>query len=464
MDYKLSPLEIPKDNPFQYDALDRKASVESLTSLINELQGPFVLSIDSPWGTGKTTFIQMWKTYLETQSFVCLYFNSWEADFSTDPLVAFLGEIDNFANITDSGNDEFKNAFDTTKRIATILAKRALPVAGKIATAGLLDIDAFYEKSVAGLVSNVIADAVDAYTAERELISCFHKSLSEAIDKLATEGKKDQIIIFVDEIDRCRPTFAIELLERIKHLFNVSNVIFIISVDKQQLNVSLGAIYGKGINTNEYLRRFIDLEYSLPKANTEAFTNYLYGGFNLDNFFQERNHQNLRNEQTDLVKVFNLLSSLLELSLRAREQCFTRIRVAMMTTPPDKYFHPMLLSALVILKAAAPEVYRKYALDNGSAKEVLDYLHSIPGGSAFLKSHVGTVTESYLIASNRNGRDNMPEYQNYRDIVNNQEIDEDQKEIPRKILSIIDELEMRNMMPQLSYVINKIELAAQFNR
>lgn len=139
MDFKLKSLEVPKDNPFKYDALDRKTSVESLTLLVNELNGPFVLAIDSPWGTGKTTFIEIWKAYLESNHYICIYFNAWETDFAIDPLVAFLGEIDNFVKSTAPGNTEFEVAFDKTKKIATSIAKRALPVVGKIVTAGLLD-------------------------------------------------------------------------------------------------------------------------------------------------------------------------------------------------------------------------------------------------------------------------------------------------------------------------------------
>lgn len=464
MEYKLAPLIVPDENPFQNDALNRRGSIESLTTLVSELNGPFVLAIDSPWGTGKTTFIRMWKKHLESQNFVCLYFNAWESDFTTDPLVAFLGEIDRFSSATNVENEQFKSAFDKTKRIATLLAKRALPVAGKIATVGLLDIDAFSEKAVADFVSNVVKDAVDAYTAERDLILKFHESLSEAVEKLAAEDKKDHLIIFVDEIDRCRPTFAIELLERIKHLFNVPNVIFVLSTDKEQLNVSLGAVYGAGINSNEYLRRFIDLEYSLPKPDSEAFTKYLYNNFNFDEFFRERNHGELRYEQENLVRVFKNLSELLNLSLRAREQCFTRIRVGMMSTPNNYYFHPMLLVTLVILKAAAPEIYKEYVLGGGMASEVIAFLQSIPGGKEFLESHSGTVAECYLIAAKKNRRNEMPELQKYQDIINDGGVPEEMKERPNRIFRIIQEMNLRDNTPSLSYVVNKIELAAQFDR
>jgi predicted KAP-like P-loop ATPase len=261
MKYKLAPIEIPTDDPFQFDALDRRPSVEALSLLIDELQGPFVLAIDSPWGTGKTIFVQLLQSVLKGKGFTCLYFNSWETDFSTDPMVAFLGELGKLVANDIKKESGFTKHFQKAKKIATLLAKKAIPVAGKVVTAGVLDLESFTEKTIADYVSSSISDAVDAYAAERSLIDEFHTSLSQAIAKLNEEGKKPQVIIFVDELDRCRPTYAVDLLERIKHLFNINNVIFVISLDKQQLHVSLGAVYGRDINSEEYLRRFIDLEY-----------------------------------------------------------------------------------------------------------------------------------------------------------------------------------------------------------
>ncbi len=465
MDFKLLPLEIPSNEPFRYDALNRESSIEFLTSLVEELKGPFVLAIDSPWGTGKTTFINMWKAHLELDNYICIYFNSWESDFTADPLIAFLGEIENFVKKIDPVNTEFSHSFDKAKKIATSLTKRALPVAGKILMAGLLDSDDFSERSLADLTSDVVKDAVDDYVATKNLNKKFHESLSNAIEKLSTDNKdgktrKNKIIIFVDEIDRCRPTFAIELLERIKHLFNVSNVIFILSVDKQQLNTSLAAVYGTGINAEEYLRRFIDLEFLLPKANTERFTEYLYKGFNFDNFFQNRNILG-GNEKDNLIKLFNSLSNLLDLSLRAREQCFTRIRVGMMTTPDNFFFYPILLVTLVILKTVVSGIYKKYVSDDGTATDVLDYLRFLPGGNIFLNEDLGMVVESYLIAAKN---DRNVEFNQYQEKIEDPNLELEKKARPQRIVNIIYQLRQSNAVPSLKDVINKIDLITQFDK
>jgi predicted AAA+ superfamily ATPase len=91
--FKPPVLEIPADAPFKHDLLEREQSAEVLTQFVSRLDEPFVLAIDSPWGSGKTTFLKMWLRSLQNRGFPCLYFNAWQNDFSDSPLVSLIGEI-----------------------------------------------------------------------------------------------------------------------------------------------------------------------------------------------------------------------------------------------------------------------------------------------------------------------------------------------------------------------------------
>ncbi len=464
MKYKLAPLEIPTDDPFRFDALNRRPSVEAVSLLIDELQGPFVLAIDSPWGTGKTTFVQLLMSVLKSKGYACLYFNAWATDFSTDPMVTFLGELGTLVSNEIKNEAAVVKHFQKAKKIATLLAKKAIPVAGKVATGGILNLDSFTEKSIAEYVASSLTDAVDAYAAERGLINDFRTSLGEAIAKLNEEGKKTKIVIFVDELDRCRPTYAVDLLERIKHLFNIDNVIFVVSLDKQQLHTSLGAVYGQGIESDEYLRRFIDLEYLLPRPDAEAFTNSLFNRFEFTKFFEKRTHAEFSYDSKNFVRAFVALSDIFNLSLRAREKCFTRIRVAMMTTQENHYFFPHLLVILTVLRVGAPAAYRRYALEDGSAKELVEHLKEINGGVEMLDSHFGTVTEANLIAVKSHFHDRSAELQEYEAISKDASRPAPERERADKIVKIVSDMSFRDKNPSLSYLVNKLELAAQFKR
>ena len=102
----------------------------------------------------------------------------------------------------------------------------------------------------------------------------------------ATKGDKP-IIFIIDELDRCRPSYAVELLEQVKHFFSVSGIVFVLSIDKVQLGHAVRGVYGNDrINADEYLRRFIDIEYSIPVPDKNYFEIFLRLLWILDDFFE----------------------------------------------------------------------------------------------------------------------------------------------------------------------------------
>lgn len=463
MEFRLGPLDIPSDQPFRFDRLNREESVATLVTLVQKLAGPYVIAVDSPWGTGKTTFLRLLKAVLEANGSDCLYFDAWKTDFSPDPLIAFLGEINDNLPGNAKDNANFNRFFDNAKRIASALAMRAIPVAGKIATAGILDLDEFTEKTISELVGAQLSDVIDSYTAEKRLITSFRENLSAALNSIDTTYASRKLVIVVDEVDRCKPTYAIQLLERIKHLFDLENVIFIIALDKQQLGVSLGAVYGSRIDADEYLRRFFDLEYSLPSADSSEFTQCLYERFGFDDFFDARTHNELRHEKKHLLETFAVLSGLFELSLRAREQCFSRIRIALLLTEQNHFLYPILITTLAILRIANPSLYRGFAFGRTTSTEVIDFLASKPGGSELLNGDFGAVIEAYLILAKAAPYEDPAELAKYRSLVSDSSISNEARVRASKVLDILNHISTRTR-PRLEYVVSKLELAARFNK
>jgi hypothetical protein len=204
------------------------------------------------------------------------------------------------------------------------------------------------------------------------------------------------------------------------------------------------------------------MPYTLLKPDAGAFTRNLFSRFGFDEFFAPRTHSALINEKDNLVKAFVALSEIFGLSLRAREQCFTRIRVAMMMTPENYFLFPHLLTTLAVLRVGAPAVYRRYALEGGSAKEVVEDLKTIKGGQKLLDTHFGAVTEAYLIAAKLQWRGNSEELQEYVKIKDDGSRSEQERERADKIVNIVSHISSRDEQPSLSYVVNKLEIAAQF--
>lgn len=91
-------IKINEENPFEHDKLWRKSEIESLTNLFELVDNQMVLAINSPWRTGKTTFLRIWESFLKSNDelkskYEVIYFNAWENDDCLDPLVSIMGEM-----------------------------------------------------------------------------------------------------------------------------------------------------------------------------------------------------------------------------------------------------------------------------------------------------------------------------------------------------------------------------------
>mgnify|MGYP000911041776 CR=1 FL=1 len=402
MKYRLPELEVPTDNPFQHDALERKPLVEFLASLIGRLEGPFVLALDSPWGTGKTTIVKMLQAKLTMDQYQCVYFNAWRVDYVTDPLVALVSALDDIHLTDDGAESVFREHLKTAKKITSAVAKRAVVASVKAATLGILDIEEDLEKIAADAAGEVAGNLVDVFQREKQALEKFRVEVEKAIKQLKAAGKKESLVFFIDELDRCRPTFAIEMLERIKHLFDVPNIVFVLSVDKSQLEASTAAVYGEKINAPEYLRRFIDIEYALPLPKGKKFTEALFARFNLDDVFAKRTHTELRYDRQQFIDFFTLIADAAQISLRARERCLTRLVVVMDQTPENHYLFPPMVALLIVIRASKPDLFAALRSGFATAAEVMAYLKELPGGNEVVADRDGAILEMGLLLADEN--------------------------------------------------------------
>jgi hypothetical protein len=329
---KTDDIEISNENPFLNCKLERKPIADNLTKIIEgtNCKKGFVFGIDSPWGTGKTTFIKMWEKQLKLEKsddVFTIYFNAWENDFHGDVLPALIGELDK--HLDDIENVEKKDLVKVTKSIIGDLAVNLV----KSKTLGILDLKKFYNE-LEGSEKRELFNQYQKYQGIKENIQ---KDLVKIKEKL----KIKKVIFFIDELDRCRPDYAIETLEKIKHLFEVEGYIFILSLDKEQLSHSVSTIYGNGMDSEGYLRRFIDLDYSLPNPSKENYLNYL----------MEKHHLNENIENTKYFwEVIGNFAKMEDISLRDLEKLFYRIKLILPLTSfyngTNDPFNTMILSSI----------------------------------------------------------------------------------------------------------------------
>ncbi len=264
-------IEIQNDEGFSQkaDIFARKEFGERLANLVEKSNGNIVIALDAKWGEGKSTFIKMWQGYIEHQrenKIKSIYFDAFANDYQKDPFLTLAAELYELVkNKTTQKKEEFtRKAGNAVKS----LARGAIRIAVRAGSGGLLDgsiVDSA-EKDISTLlaeqVDGIIADKLQNITHDKLALSEFREYLNELS---VEEGYP--IVFIIDELDRCRPDFALELVEQIKHLFSVPGITFLLVVNREQLQESIKSRYGNGVEATLYLQKFVNLWISLPRKS-----------------------------------------------------------------------------------------------------------------------------------------------------------------------------------------------------
>lgn len=354
---KHNEIEIEAGNPFGKCQLDRKKYADVLTNIISTYANGFVLAINNKWGTGKTTFIRMWEQDLKYNGFQTVLFNAWENDFENNALTALMGELKTLTK-KDEVNPHFENAL----KKAAVFTKNLAPVLVKAVVKKYVGVP--YEdlaEGVANSIGDIFERDVNEYADKKKSIKEFRASLS----KFITDTWDEKPIVFIiDELDRCRPDYAVSILEQIKHFFSIPNIVFVLSIDKEQLGHAVRGVYGsESIDADEYLRRFIDIEYSIPEPDIERFVKYLYNYYVFDTFFKDSNrlkYQIFEKDGRDFIEIITFFFKNKKLTLRQQEKIFAHCRLTLRSFQDNMYVFPQLYVFLIFMKFYNNDKYIKF--------------------------------------------------------------------------------------------------------
>lgn len=338
------------------------------TFLINkyrkESSVPFVLNIDSNWGHGKTFFITRFANQLRQCGYPVVIFDAWKNDFSDEALLSFISAVCNSLDIEVNGS-KAKAQVKKMRKFAKSLIKPSLPILFSILVKQLTGMsvekvlarDESEDKSSDSQVVESIEEltekfsdlaaskALDLYSEKKGATEGFTDTISSLVHLIEGDTQLElPIFIFVDELDRCRPSFSIELLEGIKHLFAASGVYFIVSTDSEQLSHSIKAIYGSDFNATRYLKRFFDMEYRLETPDTRKLSEYLFENSPIEEFFFIPKSIA---KQASIPECFSHICDFFMLGARDVEQIFEMIKtVAYLYDKKLHLFYLMLIACL----------------------------------------------------------------------------------------------------------------------
>ena len=292
MGIKSLELEPSKENllsTLTSNLIGRNKSVWYFARFCNLQEGKSSIAVDGKWGYGKTFFVKQTKMLIEafnifTKSLteeeretvksafareigrgetavellpqVCVYYDAWANDNDADPILSLVYEI-----IKSTAVDyTFRKGVDCVKAAALIA-------------------DFFKGKNASDLITLAReTDPLAELKGQKEIQSL----VEEFLDSLLFE-QGDRLVVFIDELDRCKPSYAVQLLERIKHYFSNDRITFVFSVNIDELQHTIKRYYGDGFDACRYLDRFFDYRISLPPADMTLYyrelgldTQYVY--------------------------------------------------------------------------------------------------------------------------------------------------------------------------------------------
>lgn len=273
--YELQPTYENLLNTYLNDTIARDIDVFRFVQILNCIDGSRSIALDGGWGSGKTFFVKQAKMIMdahndfiascndtdkekiknlwaqrvgnkfeELQPQVSVYYDSWENDNDEDPVLSLV------YSILQSVESDYslKKGSDCIQIAANIL-------------------EFFSGKKWAQLINSFKSDnPLQELKKEKGI----QEMIKEFLDSLLSE-KGNRLVVFIDELDRCKPSYAVRLLERIKHYFSNDRITYVFSININELQHTIKQYYGADFNASRYLDRFFDLRISLPPVDLKRY-------------------------------------------------------------------------------------------------------------------------------------------------------------------------------------------------
>ncbi len=342
------------------DQLERINTGKALSDLVERIDDPMVIALDGGWGTGKSFFLQAWVgEHLKGDDHHAqtVYFDAFAHDFIGSPLASLMGVIAERLESGNKGPSFGKIAVQKVRNAALPLTRIALALASYGATeAGGALLDAL-TKQTGQELDKAAADFWRRESGTRVAMKQFRDALIALTAPYDDGGDPKKLVIVVDELDRCRPDYALSLLEIIKHFFDVPHVHFVLGANLRELENSVSARYGAGINAAMYLQKFVTLTMRLPETFDSSFNNSL-----AISYFSKLVAATRLNEQQNRLVEDHLaaIKPRGSISLRAMERLLIVLQITTIPTEgrySDDISAQYVVISLAILKALNPALY-----------------------------------------------------------------------------------------------------------
>ena len=374
------PENLEKGFTAENDLFVYRLFAERLTNLVQNIEEPLVIALDGPWGSGKSVFVKQWAGLLRGRGAHVIQFDAFGNDHFEDAFLALSAEIYAAAKQTLGGEaSPTSRFFQAAQRGATALLPILGQVAIRAATAGAMNSEDIEKvggaavKAFGDEAAKVVGERLRQASDERAGLEEFRNVLSELADKLAsnkaeerqnnkvdeeqTEEKPFPLIFIIDELDRCRPPFALSIIERVKHMFSVPGVCFVFVTHLPQLEQIVQGAYGIDADqAHTYLEKFYHLRVVLPETKLNGgqranYVSHLWYTLGIT-FPDDRDSQTTKGFLTALAETQAL-------SLRQLERVMTNLVLVSASVGPRAVFISQLVVGLCVMRQINPALYEK---------------------------------------------------------------------------------------------------------
>ena len=384
-------IEISEEEPFLNDVLGRQELVKNVANVMANSPNDLVLFLTGSYGTGKTTTLRMLAAVLRSMGSKVVEFDAWSGDTADDPLPALVSEA----------ATQLANGSELSKKVKTAgvaLVKNAVPALIKAMTVGIVDLKETTEATIGAIAESFAESQINGWQAYKSALNEFRSKLEEAVKSSSGDSR---LVFLVDELDRCRPDFALKVLERMKHVFDVNGVSFIVAMDERQMLTTIKGMYGSSTDAHGYLRKFFDLAVPLPDPDRSAFVRSTFVGLGFAEYFRKRSTWlPTVNDGQILEGHFCELAGVFELTLREIQKWCTVAGFVMFATPPGQRLFPVTVSFATLLSVKDPDSYSGVRDGTIGVREIVEMLSAKVGGLDYLyKGPKGAVFAGELMVT-----------------------------------------------------------------
>ena len=366
------PLEIGDEEGFtsEKDIFNRKPLGDRMTRLVSEVEDPLMIAFDGQWGSGKTTFLKMWAGELRKAGFPVIFLDAFETDYLGDPFSVLAREIVELSQKSKHIEERVVNKIkEKSAQIGKLLLRTSVGLGAKILIRGaslsladisdVVDLKESFSEVASAEVDNYIDEIFSGFRAEFGAVHDFRNILSDLPIKIAKGGSVKPVIFIVDELDRCKPTYALQMLERMKHFFLVENVHFVLGVKQAQLESAVRLSYGESVDASDYLLKFINIRIlNIENLNYDRGELNKYAEFLLDGVrgsLSERHRQVASVAMEIFIRILRIKGK----SFRAMEHAFSLLKLSLIFVEDNIFKDGELIAGLILMKILEPDLFTK---------------------------------------------------------------------------------------------------------